>query len=153
MKIKNKFSISFIPYRLIGYTHTGEEKQFILNRSSNHRIYGFISKHAQTKFISIYLKNQENRLLHVYEIVVELADFALSNYEQLYEKYSGIILQDDIDNILDDEMKLFVFTEENMWGFCTVPIARVQGELFLGEQMYFSFEDKEWGDHFFDGLK
>lgn len=148
-----QFSISFIPYRLIGYTHTGEEKQFILNRSSNHRIYGFISKHAQTKFISIYLKNQENRLLHVYEIVVELADFALSNYEQLYEKYSGIILQDDIDNILDDEMKLFVFTEENMWGFCTVPIARVQGELFLGEQMYFSFEDKEWGDHFFDGLK
>lgn len=148
-----ELDISFIPYQLTGYTHTGEEKPFILNDQTNRQIYGFISKHIQTKFIQLYLKNQENRLLHTYEIAVDISEFETSNYQQLYQKYSGTILQDDIDNILDDEMKLFVFTQENVWGFYTVPIARIHEELLLGKQRYFSFEEGEWETDFFDGLK
>ena len=117
------------------------------------QVYGYISRTIDTTYVHMQLKSYENVWLYTYCIPTEINTFQKSNYKELHEIFHQKIPQDDIDNILDNELKLFVYVVEDFWGFYTVPIARKDGELFLGEQIYHAFENEEWEMNFFDGFK
>jgi len=46
-----------------------------------------------------------------------------------------------------------VFSASDDWGFNTLEIARAGSELFCGDLRYFPFENEQWEQNFFDGLK
>jgi len=154
------------PYRLIAHTHTGTEVMLIEHSEKITKTYGFVSRHIDTESVALTLLDAEGRLIHKYLLATPISQFKESSYEEmsLLDKIETAdkfdkkdkkdkILQDDIDNIQDDEMKIFILAHEDKWGFYVLPIARRSGGLLIGNQKYFPFENDEWELNFFDGSK
>ncbi len=145
--------VPITPYQLTAFTYNGTEVVMMSSFEKITKTYGFISKNIETETIDLLLKNQENVTLHIYQLILHYQQFEQTTYEQTSAEYADKILQDDIDNIADDEMKLFTFSYGDKWGFYTLPIARKEGQLLIGQKKYFPFESDEWESSFFDGTK
>lgn len=141
------------PYKLLAYTHSGNEVIMMSSLEKITKSYGFISRNIETETIELRLNDAENKTLHKYSVDIRFDNLELSSYEETSDRYSDKILQDDIDNIIDNEIKIFTFAYKDKWGFYTLPIARKDGSLYLGKQIYLPFENDEWELNFFDGKK
>ena len=91
-------------------------------------------------------------MLYTYQLRTDFKKFYSTNYTYVNTKLSDRIRQDDVDSIRDGEIKFFVFAYANWWGFYVLPIARLNSELFAGERVFFSFENEQWENDFFDGF-
>ena len=69
------------------------------------------------------------------------------------EKYQGRIIQDEVDSIMNRELRSFVLADEARWGFLVVPVLREEEQLMLGPDEFFLFETENWMTNFFDGTK
>ena len=147
--IKNEAAVT--PYRLVAHTHSGTEVMLIEHSEKITKTYGSVSRHIDTESVVLILLNADDRLLHRYTLSISLPQFIETSYEEM--SYQDKILQDDIDNIQDDEMKIFTLAFEDRWGFYVLPIARKEGNLLMGDRKYFPFENDEWELNFFDGSK
>lgn len=149
--IINKAPIT--PYKLIAYTHAGVETVMISSLEQINKSYGFISRHIATENLELILLNDEHKVLHSYILQTSIKSFRPTTYEETSEVYSNKIFQEDIDSILEDEIKIFTFAFEDKWGFYVLPLARKNKVLLIGEKNYFPFENDEWEVNFFDGRK
>ena len=77
----------------------------------------------------------------------------MKTQEEIEQIYGGNIPQDDTDNIVDREVKFFIWAEPMEWGFVVVPVYREGENMNIGREQFYSFEDEEWVMSFFDGLK
>lgn len=145
--------IPITPYKLAAYTYNGTEITLISSFEKITKTYGFISRNIDTENIEFILKDNENKVLHKYRLCINVMEFESTTYKETGDKYSDKILQDDIDNIVDNEIKIFTFSYSDKWGFFTIPIARKDGILLIGTEKYFPFENDEWEVNFFDGKK
>ena len=145
--------VPITPYQLTAFTYNGTEVVLMSSFEKITKTYGFVSKNIETEKIDLLLKNQENTVLHTYQLIILSEELKETTYEETSTEYADKILQDDIDNILDGEMKLFTFSYGDKWGFYTLPIGRKNGQLLMGEKRYFPFESDEWEGSFFDGTK
>ncbi|MCE5285301.1 MAG: molecular chaperone [Pelosinus sp.] len=143
---------AILPYIITALTHIGEEKVLITNDGVRN-IGGHISRYVEGVALKLQLKNLsgEERFTYVYENRRE--DFCQVVYEEIQEKYGDIIIQDETDNIIENEIKYFVWPRESQWGFSVVPVLRQYGSLYLGREELFTFENDLWETNFFDGLK
>ena len=141
------------PYKLIAFTHTNQEVVMMEQSEKIDRTYGFVSRHIETESAELILLDAEERLLHKYPLSTSIKRFKNTTYEKLLPYCEGKVLQDDIDNIVNDEMKIFTFAYEDRWGFYVLPVARKDGGLLVGERKYLPFENTEWEINFFDGRK
>lgn len=141
-----------LPYSITADTHTGEEKVLIA-RHGDQNISGYISRFVEGVALKLQLKdlNGQRRFTYVYE--TRQSDFKQVTYEEIAELYKTMILQDETDNIIDNEVKYFVWPKESHWGFVVVPVLRQAGSLYLGREELFTFENDQWEANFFDGLK
>ncbi len=73
--------------------------------------------------------------------------------EEIVAKYQGRIPQDDVDTIVNRELRSFILAEEHRWGFLVVPVLRDGEKLMLGPDRFFLFETEGWMTNFFDGTK
>ena len=150
-KITNNAPIT--PYKLTAHTHTGTEITMISSLKELHKSYGYISKNIDTETMELILKSADDKVLHKYHLDTNKTHFRPTDYVETTEVLSQKIPQDDIDSIIDNEIKVFTYALEDKWGFFVLPLARVQGTLLMGENKYFSFENDEWELNFFDGQK
>lgn len=74
-------------------------------------------------------------------------------YEDIAEKYGEHIRQADTDDIMEREVKFFVWAKPSDWAFLVVPVYRREERLFLGKEEEFLFENDNWVQNFFDGMK
>ena len=140
------------PYIVTAATHTGEEKVLIqsLNRQKTG---GYISRNMADLTLQLYLKDINGRVRYKYNYSVNSNDFAPVEAEEVLEKYGGEILQDDLDSIINRELKFFVLGDEERWGFVVIPALRKEEQLMLGPDHFFLFETDSWLTNFFDGTK
>ncbi|MFR6331796.1 MAG: hypothetical protein ACLUOI_25320 [Eisenbergiella sp.] len=82
-----------------------------------------------------------------------LSDFTEAKYEEIEAKYGEHIRQADTDNIVEREVKFFVWAKPSEWAFFVVPVYRKNETLFLGKEEEFFFENDSWVQNFFDGMK
>ena len=82
-----------------------------------------------------------------------LADFKETEYEEIQELYEKHILQADTDDIVENEVKFFVWAVPMEWAFRVVPIYRSNERLYLGKGEEFYFENEGRVQNFFDGMK
>lgn len=59
----------------------------------------------------------------------------------------------DTDDIVNLEVKFFVWAKALDWAFCVVPVYRKDERLFMGKEEEFGFENDGWVRNFFDGMK
>lgn len=149
--ITNKAPVT--PYKLIAYTHTGAETVMISILEQISKSYGFVSRNINTETVELILLNDDNKVLHKYTLQTNIKNFRQTTYEETSREYSEKIFQDDIDSIVDDEIKIFTFAFQDRWGFYVLPLARKNKVLLVGEKKYFPFENDEWEINFFDGRK
>lgn len=140
------------PYVVTAFTHTNEEKTLI-HSLDRENIRGFISRNMADLTLKLYLKDTEGRERYVYNCICDPKDFINRQPEDIVKKYQGQILQDDVDDIVDRELKFFVLADEARWGFTVVPVLRQNGQLQLGPDQFFRFETEGWVTNFFDGTK
>ena len=134
------------------FTHTNQEVTLIhsLDRENTS---GFISRNMADLTLKLYLKDLEGRQRYIYNCSCDPDKFSNQKAEEIVARYSGQIRQDDLDDIVDRELKFFILADENRWGFTVVPVLRREGQLQLGPDQFFRFETEGWVTNFFDGTR
>ena len=133
-------------------THEGKEKQLI-NGQNRKKTYGFISRNMVDVTLKLFLKDTDQNLRYTYSLEINPDDCEVSEADDIVLKFDGQIIQDDLDDIVEKEMKFFVLAEENNWGFSVVPVYRLEDKLYTTEDKFFSFETENWLKNFFDGTR
>lgn len=140
------------PYLVIAYTHTGEEK-VLIHSLNKEKIRGYISRTMADLTLELTLKNPEEKEQYKYHCSFDPKKFVEIQPEEVVSQYKNQILQEDVDTIIEQELKFFVLADEENWGFHVVPVLRKEGKLRLGEEKFFLFETEEWVTNFFDGTR
>ncbi len=140
-----------LPYILTGYTHTGQEVTMIDGAKSIR--HGVISRNMDDLTLTLYLKDDQGVMCHEFAYYCTLDEFVAKRQEEIEELYGDNIPQDDTDNIVDREVKFFVWADPMEWGFLVAPIYRDGETLRMGKEQFFSFEGEQWVRNFFDGTK
>lgn len=140
------------PYVVTAITHTKEER-ILIQSMERENIRGYISRNMADLTLQLYLKDTDGNLLYKYNCSFSKADFKAVEAEKIVEKYHNQIIQDDIDSIVDRELRCFVLADEERWGFVVVPILRNEEQLMLGPDQFYLFETESWMNNFFDGTK
>ena len=58
-----------------------------------------------------------------------------------------------MDNIINGEVKYFVWADPDYWGFVVLPILREKDQLKMGEEQFIPFENDHWVTNYFDGMR
>lgn len=140
------------PYIVTARTHTGEERTLIhsLDRKQTK---GYISRNMTDLTLQIYLKDAGGQERYKYSCSFNPREFEPAEAEEIVEKYQGRIIQDEVDSIMNRELRSFVLADEARWGFLVVPVLREEEKLMLGPDQFFLFETENWMTNFFDGTK
>lgn len=138
-----------LPYVLTAYTHTGEQKTLIKGREINR---GFISRFMDRILLKLYLKDSNDNVKYEYNYQFNEDELEKTDAKTIGEMYPNIN-QHETDNIENNEIKFFVWEEEDLWGFYVLAILRRDEELYIGKEKFFYFENDKWERNFFDGLK
>ncbi|MCB5954238.1 hypothetical protein [Enterococcus sp. CWB-B31] len=142
-----------IPYTVYAADHHGETVQLLLRNDKITQVSGFISKDHNVREVRFFLRSEEQEVHTSFLYQNELTAYVPVAYQEINSSYTRYIRQDDVDNIEDEEVKFFVYANENNWGFYVLPITRLNGNLLRGEEQYFPFENESWEINFFDGMK
>ena len=140
------------PYIITALNHEGVEKE-LLNGSSRKTVYGHISRNMADVTLKLFLKDAEGNLRYTYNLYKNPKEFYSTDVDEVIIKYDGRIIQDDLDDIIEREMKFFILPEENDWGFSVVPVYRLDNKIFSIDSQFFSFETEGWLKNFFDGTR
>ena len=152
MKINQGCRVNAFPYEVMAYTHENKEKILIHSLEKEQDI-GYISRFKIGEQLDLYLHDEKGHKLKVYHFRYNMADFAKVTQEEIDEKYAGSVIQEETDTILEGEIKFFVWSSKEKWGFLVLPVLRENDLLRQGEETFFAFEDDTWEENFFDGRK
>lgn len=116
-----KNSRSALPYIVTAFSHTGEEK-ILIHSLDRENTSGFISRNLENLTLKLYLKDAESKQRYSYSCGCELKDFKDVEFEDVQALYGPAIPQGDMDDIIDNEVRFFVWADPERWGFMVVPI-------------------------------
>ena len=140
------------PYIVTAITHTGEEK-ILIKSLDREQTWGYISRNMTDLTLQLFLKDLNGQQRYKYNCSFNRKEFRPAEAEEIVEKYQGQIIQDDVDSIVEKELRSFVLADEERWGFLVVPVLRKEERLMLGPDQFFLFETEDWLTNFFDGTK
>lgn len=140
------------PYIITAFNHEGKEKE-LLNGNSRKTVYGYISRNMADVTLKLFLKDIDGNLRYTYNLYKNPKEFFPTDTDEIVMKYDGRIVQDDLDDILEREMKFFLLPEENNWGFIVVAVYRLGEHIYSADEEFFSFETDGWLSNFFDGTR
>lgn len=138
-----------LPYLLTAYTHAGEQKVLIKGREINK---GVISRFMDRILLKLYLKDSNDNIKYEYDYQFNEEELEKTDAKTIGKMFPNIN-QHETDNIENNEIKFFVWEEEEQWGFYVLAILRKDEELHIGKEKFFYFENDKWEQNFFDGLK
>lgn len=138
-----------LPYTLTAFTHKGDEITLIKNKEVKR---GFVSRFMDRVILKLYLKDSSNNVKYEYDYKFNNEELEKTDAVSIIEKYPNIS-QHETDNIENDEIKFFVWAEEELWGFYVLAILRKDHELYISKEKFFYFENDKWEKNFFDGMK
>lgn len=141
-----------LPYRITAFTHSGDEV-VLIHQLKRSRQSGMISRNMEDLTLKLYLKDMEGNERYQYTCYSSLADFEEVEYEAVGQKYGEHIRQADTDDIVENEVKFFVWARPEDWAFSVAPVYRRGKSLFLGLEKEFYFENDGWVHSFFDGTR
>ncbi|XBX05413.1 molecular chaperone [Enterocloster clostridioformis] len=141
-----------LPYRVTAFTHSGEEV-VLIHRLKRNCPSGMISRNMEDLTLKLYLKDLDGKERYQYTCYCSLQDFKEMEYEEIQKRHAKHIRQADTDDIVEQEVKFFVWARPLEWAFSVVPVYRREGKLYLGKEEAFYFENDGWVQNFFDGMK
>nr|WP_317357719.1 molecular chaperone [uncultured Tyzzerella sp.] len=151
-KIDITTELPSLPYKITGYTHKNEEKTLIEPFDTEGKV-GMISRNITDLTLKLYLKDIEDKEKYNYIIPFKKQDFRYIEKDEILEETNGKVIQKLTDDIIEFEVRFFVWSIPENIGFKVLPIYRENEELYIGEEKFISYENENWMNNFFDGLK
>jgi len=141
-----------LPYTLTAYNYGGEEVP-LLNGEIEDSHVGQVSRNFEDLTLKLILKDTNEQPRYSYSFDCYVDSFKTATYEEIDTAFESKIPQDYVDDIVDDEIKFFVYADYDQWGFHVQPILRRNEHLMIGEGQFYLFENEGWVTNFFDGRK
>lgn len=151
-KIDIKTEVPSLPYKITGYTHKNDEKTLIESFDTKGNV-GFISRNITDLTLKLYLKDIEDKEKYNYIIHFKKQNFRYIEKDEIIEETGGKVIQKFTDDIIEYEVRFFVWSVPENIGFKVLPIYREDEGLYIGEEKFISYENESWINNFFDGLK
>lgn len=122
-------------------SHDGSTIRIISEQTFGRDVFGYVKRHAATREVEFTIWDVLEHEVGRRVVALDLYSFEKSSYDALFADYPMFQeLQGDFDSIGEEEIRLFVYREEN-WDFCVLPAARRNGVLSLGAVSRFLFDD------------
>lgn len=113
-------------------------------------VFGYVRRHIATRQVEFTICDRLGNEIGRRTVDLDIHTFRQTSYEELFTAYAVFReFQGDFDSIGEEEIRLFVYREEN-WDFCVLPAARRQSMLGVGTVSRFLFDDD--GVDYFCGL-
>ncbi len=123
-------------------SHDGSTIWIISGRQPDGDVFGFVKRHSATRKMEFTIYDRLKHEVGTRVVDLDIHLFENISYDALFRAYPMFqTLQGDFDSIGEEEIRLFVYREEN-WDFCVLPAARRQGILSTGRVSRFLFDDK-----------
>lgn len=141
-----------MPYSLSAedYKTPGQEKILLEKGTLMGQVYGFISRPIETEAVLFCLKDGTGKDVFHIPFLLKKENYTETGYETLIMKYP-FLKQEDLDSIKNGELRLFVFADNENWGFSVLETARKENMLHSCPLGFVSFETGAWETDFFDG--
>lgn len=138
-----------ISYTVTVKTHDNATLEIVSKSREEGRVFGCIRRHMATKTVEFSICDLSGNLVRKRELFLDISRFSKTGYDLLFEAYPFLgEIQGEIDSIEEEEIRIFVFREEN-WDFCALPVARKEGGLWADQVKRFLFDDE--GADYFNG--
>lgn len=139
-----------IPYKIKALSYLGNE-EVLIDGFKPMQYTGSLIRKLEDILLRLYLCDASESVRFEYMFNFKKDEAKRTSKEELAGKYEGHITQEDTDDIANDELKIFAFTDYSKWGFKIVPVYRLEDVLYVGEDMEYKYETDEWICDFFDG--
>ena len=148
-----KHDSAVVPYFLTVETFDEDrEKTLITQGQPLEDIYSYIDRTCETRIIVFSLKDHNRELLQVFKFDMNVDNYTRASYHDLLNDHTWL-KQGDIDRIDEDEVRLFIYSNDESWGFKWLGIANIEGDLLCGKERFVPFESTAWEMNFFDGRR
>jgi hypothetical protein len=148
-----KYESAIVPYYLTVETFTEDrEKTLISQGQLLSNIYSYIDRTCETKLIVFNLRDHDRAILQIFKFNLNVDTYRMTDYHDLLNEHTWLN-QGDVDRIDDGEVRLFVYSDDESWGFKWLGISRKEGELYCGQERFVPFESTVWEMNFFDGRR
>jgi len=128
----------------------GEKVEMLKTSRKANILVSHIDKSSSAMELKLYVHNAEDELKK--EVIYKNVDeYEEKDAEEILPTYAGIFTQNETDNIENNVVRFFVYTDMNNWGFYVVPVQRHGDQLYLGKKQYFPYEDNLNEISYFDG--
>jgi len=143
-----------IPYHLAVETFNEEVEKYLVSQGDLlSSIYSWIDRPIGTRIIEFTLKSHDKDILQTISRRFDSDQFKPTNEGELMESNPWLKDQKEIDQITDGDVRFFVYSTDESWGFKYFGVARSRGRFYCGEEEYVPFESTEWETNFFDGKR
>jgi len=148
-----EYKPAIVPYYLTVETFDeAKEKTLITQGQLLVDIYSYVDRTLETRIIVFSLKDHDREVLQVLKFDLNVRNYGATDYHELLERYTWL-KQGDIDRIEDGEVRLFIYSNDESWGFKWLGIANNDGGLSCGEERFVPFESTAWELNFFNGTR
>lgn len=138
-----------ISYTVTVKTHDNAVLEIVSRSREEGRVFGCIRRHMATKTVEFSICDLSGNLVRKRELFLDITRFSKTGYDLLFEAYPFLReIQGEIDSIEEEEIRIFVFREEN-WDFSALAVARKEGCLWTDQVKRFLFDDE--GADYFNG--
>lgn len=141
-----------VPYSLTveDYEAGGREKKLLEKGTLMGQVYGRVSRPIEAEEVLFYLKDGTGKEVYRIPYFFQKENYRETGYDALSLDYP-ILRQEDLDSIENGELRLFVFADDEKWGFSVLETARKNNVLYCCPLSFIPFEAGAWETDFFDG--
>ncbi|MCL1810050.1 MAG: hypothetical protein FWG42_09850 [Clostridiales bacterium] len=148
-----EYESAIVPYFLTVETFDEKKEKTLINQGQLLAdIYSFIDRTYETRIIVFDLRNHDRDILQTLKFNLDVKNYSKTDYLELLEKHAWL-KQGDVDRIEDGEVRLFIYSNDESWGFKWLGIANYDGELSCGKERFVPFESTAWELNFFNGTR
>jgi len=129
------------------YENENEKSKILLREGQPLcELYSFIDRNYNTKKVAFTLRDYNKAALRVFEFGIDIHEYRETNENELKKRYKWLKYDDtdrqgDIDRIIPNSLRLFVYGDTENWGFSWVCIAKKEnGDLYCSKEYVVTFE-------------
>lgn len=140
------------PYSLTAedYELAGRQKTLLEKGTPMGEVYGYLSRPTSTEEILFHLKDGMDKEVSCIPYSIQTEGREETGYGELLSEYP-IIRQEDLDSMRNGELRLFIYADDENWGFSVLETAREANRLYTRTPGFVPFEPGAWETDFFDG--
>lgn len=129
-----------ISYIVTVKSHDGITLRIVSEQNPDRAVFGYVMRHALTREVEFTVCDVLGNEIGRRVAALDIHSFEEMSYDTLFTAYPVFReYQGDFDSIGEEEIRLFVYREEN-WDFCVLPAARKRGILSVGRVCRFLFD-------------